>query len=306
MYRTILVPLDGSPFSERAVPLAASLARVGASRIVLVRAVSASAPSGGDQVAAEQHAVAGATAYLSKVAQDLAGQNLTAAIATPVAPARHGILQALTDHGADLIVMCTHGRSGLGRWIYGSVAEAVLASSPVPVVLARPTGPLYGLTLAPGPKPILAPLDGSPLAEAALEHALQLAGVLQTTIALLRVVTPQLSFQPDLALGQSYASSVSERVLHEEQQAAEDYLKQAAARVTAAGVAVQWAVRIGWPAEAILDEARRTGAELAVMATHGRTGLADVLLGNVALDVVRRGSIPLMLVRPPVMVRSDA
>jgi len=99
-------------------------------------------------------------------------------------------------------------------------------------------------------------------------------------------------------LGQPYMSESGERVIETEEAEASSFLTGIANGLRAEGVTVQWFVRVAWPAEAILDEAKSAGAELIVMATHGSTGLRDLLLGNVALDVVRRGALPMLLVRP--------
>jgi len=145
MYRTIAVPLDGSPFSERALPMAASLAHTAKAGVVLIRAVSVTPVSGEDKAEAEHKAISSAGAYLDAIAQRLAKQGVEAKCAVPSAHARQGIVLEATARHADLVVMCTHGRSGLGRWIFGSVAEAVLAHSPVPVLLVHPTGRLSAL-----------------------------------------------------------------------------------------------------------------------------------------------------------------
>jgi nucleotide-binding universal stress UspA family protein len=302
MYRTIAVPLDGSPFSERALPMATNLALTAKAGIVLIRAVSvAPVASAKHETEAEGKIVSAASQYLDSIAQGLAPYGIEVQCAVPLASANQGIMREVTARHADVVVMCTHGRSGLGRWIFGSVAEGVLGHSAVPVVLVHPTGRPSTLSLQPGAAPILVPLDGSPLAEAALADALNMSRTLSAPLSLLRVIVPQIAYQPDLALGQAYASNVSEQIMNEEQHAAEDYLSTLVKGLQETIVAPRWSVRIGWPAEAILDEATRIGAELIVMATHGRSGLAEALLGNVAFDVVRRAGIPVMLVRPAKM-----
>jgi nucleotide-binding universal stress UspA family protein len=193
---------------------------------------------------------------------------------------------------ADLVVMCTHGRSGLGRWIYGSVAENVIARSPIPVLLVPPTGDPSNLKLEVGRAPALVPLDGSAHAEAALSQALTMAGILGGGLVVLRAVS-----MPFTAYSDPNVLLLQEG-LEGEIEAAENYVAGIKERLSGSGVAVQTFVREGWSAESILSLAHELDSKLIVMSTHGRTGLARMILGSVAMEVVRRSSLPILLVRP--------
>jgi nucleotide-binding universal stress UspA family protein len=292
MYHTILVPLDGSSFSERALPVAATLARAFGARVILVRNASASVFSGADPVEAQVEVLTEVQAYLSARAADLTAQGLNVEVAMPYGDAAESILLEIGLRSADLVVMCTHGRSGLGRWIYGSVAEKVLAQSRVPVLLVRPTGEAATLERELAQASLLVPLDGSAFAETALPHATALARTLGSTILLLRAVEPPIALYtyPEVALVQ-----VSTEEQHRE---AELYLEEAAQRLRSTGLSVTTVVREGWPADVIAYRGTELGPSLIVMATHGRTGVARLLLGSVALEVVRRSPLPVMLIRP--------
>lgn len=169
MIQTILVPLDGSAFSEQALPVALELVNALKTRLVLVcvagrelllsleltdedRKAIEEQNSG---VKEEEHvlstdpgmvrraqmqirAVAEAEKYLARIAARLAASGIQAEIAVPYGPAVEGILTEINLHSADLVVMCTHGRSGLNRLVSGSVASAVLIHSPVPVLMIPP------------------------------------------------------------------------------------------------------------------------------------------------------------------------
>ncbi len=280
MYRTLLVPLDGSAFSVRALPTATTLARHLGVKLILMRAVLAPVAPGEDPVAARIQAVDEVQTYLSGLAASYAEQGLNVEISLPYGDAAELILEGISLHAADLVVMCTHGRSGLGRWLYGSVAEKVLAQSPTPVLLIRPTGEASRFELQPEQASLLVPLDGSAFAETALPHAAALARAFGGTILLLRVVEPPLA---------AYEGSYRE---------AASYLEEVAQRLRATGLSVQTYVRRGAPADIIAYWGEETKADLIVMATRGRTGIARVLLGSVALEVVRRSPWPIMLVRP--------
>ena len=220
MYRTILVPLDGSAFSERALPMATTLAQTMSARLVLVRAASASVFPGADPTEAQCQAVEEAQAYLWALATGLSEQGLSVEVAVPYGDAAESILLEIGLRGADLVVMCTHGRSGLGRWIYGSVAEQVLARSPAPVLLVHPTG--EAATLGPEPKQaaLLVTLDGSAFAETALPHAATLAHAFGGTILLLRTVEPSM-----LAYNYPIMGLVQESLAREHREA-EAYLER--------------------------------------------------------------------------------
>jgi nucleotide-binding universal stress UspA family protein len=304
MFRTILVPLDGSPLAERAVPYAEVLARPAGGRLILVRAVPYLArPTGTDSFptldAARVAAAHEARAYLDGHAARLAGRGIAAEVAVPCEGEVEGILAEVGRHGADLIVMATHGRGGLGRWVYGSVAEGVLARAPIPAVVVRAWLPEGGAARLGEHPRILVPLDGSAEAEEALHVAVALAGGLVGTVTLVRAVArPDLVLAPDAILG-----ALLREELAAERAAAEGYLRELAGRLARAGQTVDTVVRVGQPgmhmaAEVIQAVGRECGAALVVMASHRRAGLERRLLGSVADATLRHGTLPVILVRP--------
>lgn len=292
MYRTILVPLDGSVFGERALPMARTLAQAMQAQVVLMSAASAAVFPGTDATEAQCQAVRETRAYLETLVPGLTEQGLQVEIAVPYGDAAEAILVEIGLHRADLVVMCTQGRSGLGRWIYGSVAEQVLARSPVPVLLVRASGETPWLGPGPEQSALLVPLDGSAFAEMALPHAAALARTFGGTILLVRAIAPPMALYsyPGVRLAQDS--------LNEESREAESYLEEVAERLRGDRLAVTTVVREGWPAEVITNPGVNPSPRLVVMATHGRTGVERLLLGSVALEVVRRGSLPVLLIRP--------
>jgi len=290
MYGTILVPLDGSEFSERALPMATSLAQAMEAKVIWMRAASASVFPGVDPTDAQCEAIEDAESYLAAVATGLSEQGLTVEVAAPFGDAAESIVLEAGMRTADLVVMCTHGRSGVGRWIYGSVAEQVLAHSPAPVLLVRPTGEM--VTLTPEQAPLLVSLDGSAFAEAALPHAVALARAFGGRILLVRALEqPVISYEYAVT-GILYES------MEEQRRQAESYLLGVAQRLRSDGLNVETLVWQGWPADVIVHRGLASGVRLIVMATHGRTGIARLVLGSVALEVVRHSQLPVLLVRP--------
>src|SRR5579859_7332782 len=176
MFNTVVVPLDGSELAERALPYAVRFAAERGGRLVLVRAALGPPPSGLDWERQQLAAMAEANAYLASVAEKVATRVPVRTAPVYGHPADE-ILAVVRQFDADRIVMATHGRTGLAHLLYGSVAEAVLAKSPVPVFLAHARA---GDATAPPANPSTAcaavPLDGSVFAEAALETAADLVG----------------------------------------------------------------------------------------------------------------------------------
>lgn len=151
----ILVPLDGSPLAEAALEHAVDLARGGSSTLVLLRAAEAHVLPGMDPTDAQVSVVREAEEYLAGVAERLRGQGVTR-VETSVwyGPPAESIAEATRVRRADLVAMSSHGRSGVGRLLLGSVAESVLRSTDTPILLIRVAG-------APLARPAAAPREAS-------------------------------------------------------------------------------------------------------------------------------------------------
>jgi nucleotide-binding universal stress UspA family protein len=203
--------------------------------------------------------------------------------------AAQAIVNVAASRRAGLIVMTTHGRSGLGRWLYGSVADGVLRRAPVPVLLVPATceHPWPGGR----PRRVLVPLDGSAYAEEALAPAARLARAAGTELRLLRVV--ELPLHP---YGEGYVYVGYDPTL--DLAGAREYLGTVAARLAAEGLEVTVRTDFGAPGQVIGEHARVAGADLVAMATHGHTGLTRVVLGSVAAATLQRANRPTLLVRP--------
>jgi nucleotide-binding universal stress UspA family protein len=321
MFRTILVPLDGSTLSESALPYAEDLARGAGARLLLVRAVRqvGFAQAAGQTFSSGlQQAVRGAQAgrytgderpeeapdaliqvedYLRRVATALAERGVHTDILPSDQDAATAILDGVSARDVDLVAMATHGRSGLGRWVYGSVAERVLAHCPVPLLLVRAWTRPRALVPPGGPARVLVPLDGSDFAQAALPVAIRLAQQLGGDVLLAQVVSvPREGLLEDAAAAhEREAAGITQ---------AEYSLRQLADRLALEhpGVAFRVTARVDeHPPDGIAAAAALEQATVMVMSTHGRTGLGRALLGSVAGGLVRQEEMPLVLVRPEQM-----
>jgi nucleotide-binding universal stress UspA family protein len=286
MLKHVLVPLDGSPSAESALPYAEVLARRTGAALTLVRATPyASGP-------AQVRAIEDAEKYLTDLAMGLGDRGVNAEVAVPYGSPSTWIVEEVGLRKIDLIVMATHDRTGPDRWLHGSVAEAVVRHSGVPVFVVRAADGLRPTQRLDQSAPVLVvPLDGSPFAEAALPVACDLAGALNARLVLVGVVP---------APGQLVAGdgAVVTYVAEDFEALAEDtrmYLSDVAARITPSP---EWVMCTGDAATEIAAEAQARGAAAIVMATHGRTGLARSLLGSAAGHIMYQGATPLVLIRP--------
>jgi nucleotide-binding universal stress UspA family protein len=283
-----LVPLDGSATAECVLPWAGVLARALGLRLVLLQLVPEAWPGGDARAVA---ALRPAQHYLTGVAASLPADVAVETRAQPVgADVAAGVIGMADTEGAALILLASHGRSGLRRWVLGSVAEAVVrtARQPVLVVHAQPEGPPRD---PPAVRRILLPLDGSVRAEAALPLAVQLAQAWHATLDLLEAVPwswALLSASPEVVI----PVGIDEQM----EQDAAAYLQRTQAGLPS-GVAGEHHIIRHDPRLAILDHLAETGADLVVMSTHGRSGLARFALGSVAETVLRGSTRPVLLVR---------
>jgi nucleotide-binding universal stress UspA family protein len=277
MPNPILVPLDGSPFAERALPYATVLCRATGAQLALVRAAFASVPT--TNAAAARMAAARlkvvtqeAEEYLSLLAQRIEAEGRA-----PLAQVRVGapatvVLEEAARLGVDLITMTTHGRAGPGRVLFGSVANELVHRATVPILLIPPQAKSPWM-VDHSPR-VLVPLDGSGHAEIALRPAADLANAFHAEILLVRTAD------------------------HGAESEAQGYLDQIANSLRSEARMVRYLVLQGQPAPAILRAANEEHAAVIAMATHGRTGIAQLVMGSVAEAIVHSATTPILIVRP--------
>jgi nucleotide-binding universal stress UspA family protein len=284
MLQTILVPLDGSQLAEQALACAEGLAAASSAQLILLRVV----PFDIIQPSEEDFALVDESrAYLTCITSDLTARGHAVKTITKWGHPERCILEELGTQRADLVVMGTHGRSAPGRWLYGSVADAVLRASPVPVIVVPPRA---GVPIR--LERILVALDGSPLAEASLAPAVDLARAYAAELVLLEVVP-----MPPYALydeGAALAAFDPGKEIDE----SESYLDGVARRLQEYGIYARTRVELAKPEVSIAEIAAQEKAGLIAMATHGRSGLARLVLGSVATGTLQRTSVPLLLVGP--------
>ena len=278
---TILVPLDGSPQSNAALPLARTLARATDASVTLLRVISHEDPTMGGY----------ATSNLRKIADELRESSLSVNSVV-----RHGrvadeILSEARTGAATLVVMRTHARAGVERIFLGSVADQVVPRCPVPVVLMRP-----GQRRITGIHTLLVPVDGSPGGTLALGTAVALARATGASIALVQVSVP-ISMQDVSAFEYGGMGYYDPEWDEESLASAKDYIDGLVGHLREDGLSAHGqAFSAPNAAHGIVDAADKNGADLIVMSTRALTGPARTLLGSVANLVMRGAHCPVLLV----------
>ncbi len=297
-YQSVCVPLDGSPASEHALPVGRSLARRLEARLCLVhvhRPGSDRAYTGRAEYAwRENEQRCEESRYLwSKV--NAGDQEPATAAVLMSGRVADTLLRFVREQDVELLVMTTHGAGGSGHPWLGSVADRLIRSARVPVVLAPvadgPVDPGRTATF----RRVLVPLDGSGAAEVVLEHALALGELCGASYLLLQV-EPPVPPRRGTAHGESAPPEGEEARAG---QAAQRYLDYVATHLRDRGLSVDTRVVVdARPADAILAAARSGGVDLIALTLHGEGGKQRRLFGSVADKVLRGSSVPLLVFRP--------
>lgn len=266
MPKTVVVPLDGSTFAERALRPAAEVARRAGAHVVVM-----TARYGGVVVEPMR--------YLEEAAR-AAGIEEPEPVVVEGRLAAGAIASVACEHPEAAVVMTTHARDKLRQALFGSVAEEVLGAASTPALLVGPSVPDEPMELA----ELIVCLDGSTRARAILPFAAAWARDLHLDLVLLRVSEPEPA-----------------STMHEPDPSARDLadLQRDASDLEPIGGSIRCEVlHRESAAEAIVEFAHRHPRALLALTTHGRTGFARVAAGSVAIAVVRDARTPVLLLRP--------
>jgi len=299
-FKKILVPTDFSDFSQEALQYACAFAKISGGTVECVHVVDLTflAAGGASSVYASTADVDRSMKALREKAkkeldhfvrkEHLLGIDVVAHLREGIAADE--IVKLAGEIHADLIVIPTHGRSGLDRMVFGSTCEKVLRTSPVPV-LAIKSGErsAVGKDLALSLKRILCPIDFSAFSESSLPMARTLAKQFGATLILAHIVDTRFDYPEWTA---EVAMSNSAHLL----KAAQEHVNRVAAGI--ADVKTEVHVSCGVPSRTLVDLTADGKADLVIMPTHGRKGIAHVLLGSVTERVARGAKCPVLTVRP--------
>lgn len=315
MFQRILVPLDGSLRAEQAIPVAARIASASRSSILLVRVIDLfldfSWPMAGvsvDLAGALEVARASANAYLEEMAEVDAVRGLNVTTKAIEGKPADALLSVAQDMKADLIVMSSHGHTGLKRWVLGSVAQVIERRSSIPVLILRDhVGPserlLHGMT---DPIRVMVALDGSPLSEAILPAAAGVSAALSSPLpgALhLAMVVPEPlqeqgtvgSYTRAIQDAQSYLNWLSKRLRRDSQVGPTVEVTSSISLQSKVSETLVKLAEIGADMEGV---SAFTGYDLIAMATHGREGVDRWLHASITEQVFDTTKVPVLVIRP--------
>lgn len=289
MFDEVLIPTDGSESAARAARYGVVLAEAYDAAVHVLSVVDERDYDGveAERVDAGKTAAEAQAGDAVDAVATLAGERGSVTTRLAVGVPSEEILRYVAEAGIDLVAMGTHGRTGAERFVIGSVAERVVRHADVPVLTVRVSD------AAPSWPPlerILVPTDGSDASFAALPPAFDLAERFDAVVEALSIVderskasvyTVETALEEMVGGLEATATTATERI---------------EARAHAADVEVTTTVVDGIPARTICAHAEESGADLVVLASHGRTGLAHYLLGSVAERVVRNSVVPVLTV----------
>ncbi len=321
MFKHLLVPLDGSTRAERALLVAARLAHANNGTVTLLRVVPVPIDYAAYMVPSTTYIqevidtdLSLATHYLDQVAQSPILKGIPVHKRALFGSVADTILSMAQSSGSDLIIVCSHGYTGLTRWALGSVAEKIAHHAQMPVLILREGGPIPAGPHLDGSQPYcaLVPLDGSVLAKAAIEPAAELIASLaapaKAKLHLVRVVAS--------TSGQAKVLEREERErrLHR----AKTYLETTvqhireglvAPVVKQLGLTTSWSVAVDADVAGAVISTAENGediggagvfgtCDLIAIATHGRGGLQRWALGSVTERILHATKLPVLIVRP--------
>ncbi|MDP9204335.1 MAG: universal stress protein [Gemmatimonadota bacterium] len=309
MYRTIMVPTDGSGFDREAIRVALRIAERTDAKVRLVRVLATgsffgvAAASEGIAVAAEvvrserDRALSELYALAAECRANFKADITVDLHAGPVGDVLEGYARR---NDIDLIVISTHGRSGISRLSLGSVTDSLIRHTTIPVLVVKPPTSYLNPQVSGEFKRIVVPLDGSTLAEQILPRVVELAKLEEAEITLLNILVPQSYSQREIVDPSLpwWDKDISQ---------AQAYLFRIAGKLRRNGVTVTTDIVIGDNvASAIGDFASREKADMIAIATHGRGGLARMLRGSVADAIMHSGRMSMLVFKPDMTAEKEA
>jgi nucleotide-binding universal stress UspA family protein len=298
MFKHILVPLDGSKLAEAALPAAAALAQTLKAPVTLLHIIEQDAP---DEVHRDRHLTdsAEAEAYLSQTARLAFSPQVkvdwhvhTAAVAD--------VARSIVDHSAeefqpDLIILASHGNSGMRDLFFGNIAQQVAAASGTPVLLVKPSESAEPFALT----HILVPLDNESVHDQALPLAHELAKAFGAQLDLLCVIPTRATDSGAHAAAGTMLPMTAAAYLDIAEENAREHFQAHLDEFQKAGQTASAEIARGDPAPVIAKTAERIGADLIIFGTHGRAGLDAFWNRSVAAGVARRTQAPILLIPLP-------
>lgn len=294
--RNLLVPLDGSSLAESVLPVVAHLARKIKASVILIHVIEKDAP---EKIHGQRHLTNSKQAeeYLSATASLDIFSGITVDFHLHEASVRD-VAQSISDHAEelnqDLVIMCTHGSSGLRGLLFGSNAQQVISLGNTPVMLVNPSQ--KNSSVADGFGNFLIPLDGNPDHEQSLNYASVLARMCGARIHLLIAIPLFGTMSGELTPANRLLPGTTARMMDMIVPDAEKYLSEQQVKLELSGIEVTTSTSRRDPANAVTETARDIKADLIILATHGKKGAEAFWNGSVTPKISKSSKIPILLV----------
>jgi nucleotide-binding universal stress UspA family protein len=291
LYQKILVPLDGSALAERALPYAKAVAKLKTCEVILFAVSITNEGERRDRLL---------KSYLDVSSKSLESQGVKVSTSVAYGEAAEEIIEFSEKNKIDLIIISTHGYSGIKRWMLGSTTQKVLYSTYTPILLIKSKAPEISKAEF---KKILLPIDGSPFSEATIPFVEELTKGTQADIMLLEVceppVVPSYGSRPINPNWENYRDTIWE----DSQKHITEYLDKIKDALGKKGLKVESRIikePDGKVAKSIIKVAQNEKVDLIAIATHGRTGASRWVYGSVANRIVEESAEPILLIRPEI------
>jgi len=295
MFKHLLVPLDGSTLAEAALPAALSLALTFKAPVTLLHIIEQDAR---DEIHRDRHLTkAGeAEAYLAETAKRVFPPQINVNLHVHTSPTAD-VARSIVDHSSDeiqpdLIILCSHGNSGMHDLVFGNIAQQVAALSGTPVLLIKPAENIAPFLL----QHILVPLDNESIHDKALPTAEALAKAYGAELDFLCVIPTLGTLSGEQAAVSNMLPATSTAYLDIAEEIAQEHFQGHLDAFKKTRIPATAEIARGDPAAVIAKTAEKIGADLILFGTHGRAGLEAFWNRSVAASVARRTGIPLLLI----------
>ncbi len=294
MYDKILVPLDGSELAEVSLPYAEELAaRLGSHITLIYLSRSEKDPSFSRRKEYLDKVLGSTKGEMDKLLEK-PGEETKIGSAVLVGHAAEEIVKYADKEDMGLIVIATHGRSGIKQWAMGSVASKIITATRRPVMLIRAKEASPDIRKMGTIKRLLLPMDGSKESESILPHALEIASNFKPEVVMFQAIS--LAYPTYTADAFAYVT-YSDQQMDAMKASALDYLEKVGSSFREKGIEVKSDVRFGSTADEVINYADEIGADFVAMTTHGRSGIGRWLFGSTTVRVMKGGNTNLLLVR---------
>ncbi len=292
----LLIPLDGSSLAEAVLPYAAQVARKLNVSITLLHIIETDAP---ERVHGQQHLTKPAQAekYLNSIASLEMFKGVGIEFHVHEMSVRD-VAKSISEHSKelkqDLVIMCTHGSSGIHQMLFGTIAQQVISLGITPVLLINPlqSYPKEGCKL----DKFLIPLDGNPEHEQVLDYAVPFAKKCEAQIDLFVAVPRFGSMSGEFTQANRLLPGTTSRMMDMIANDAEDYLAKLTEKLEKSGIKVKAGYSRNDPADAIAKTAKKNKADLIILATHGKKGAEAFWEGSITPKISKASKVPLLLV----------